>query len=372
MSKIKVVMLGPSLYEQGGMGTVESLIVKQTSKKVDFQHICTHEEGTILHRINVYAKALIQFLGKLISNDIDIVHMHVSEKGSVLRKVLLVLLSLLFRKPVIMHTHGCEFHLFYDSLPAYAKRWVSAIFQRCAYVITLSESWNKYYISTCNLATYRVGILYNPVELPVEVPLRVGVEKIRFVFLGRIGERKGAFDLIRAFANLSPEERRRTELTLAGDGEVEQARDLVKTLNLQDVIRIPGWINTQERDQLLRQSDVFILPSYNEGLPVAMLEAMAWELPVITTPVGGIPEIVTHQKHGILVNPGNIEQITKAMQILIKDESLRLAMGKSARQQVAPLSVQNYHNTLLTIYQSLIAGRGNYSGNNPSPTISNL
>jgi glycosyltransferase involved in cell wall biosynthesis len=354
MKKIKVVMLGPSLQQQGGMATVENLLLKQSSEKVEIKHISTHEDGSILRRLQVYVAALIEFIGKLIQNDIDVVHLHVSEKGSVLRKALLVILSALFRKPVIMHTHGCEFHLFYDRLPPLGKHCVSAIFQHCAYVITLSESWSKYYISTCGLDTDKVGVLHNPVELPVELPVRGGVEKIRLVFLGRIGKRKGAFDLIQAFASLSLTEKKRAELTLAGDGEVLQAKELVEALSLQDFVKLPGWINTQQRDQLLREADAFILPSYNEGLPVAMLEAMAWELPVIMTPVGGIPEIVKHEKNGILVNPGDIQQITEAIETLIRDESLRLAMGKNARQQVASFDIHNYNNALLAIYLNVV------------------
>jgi glycosyltransferase involved in cell wall biosynthesis len=86
---------------------------------------------------------------------------------------------------------------------------------------------------------------------------------------------------------------------------------------------------------------------------MAMLEAMAWELPVIVTPVGGIPEIVAHGRNGFLVNPGDIKQITKSMQTLIEDEPARLAMGRSSIQQASLLDVNNYCHSLFSLYCSV-------------------
>ena len=355
MNKIKVVMLGPSLDQQGGMAGVEKLLVFHSRPElITMRHISTHEEGSILRRLQVFVWALIQVFQQFLWGNVDVVHLHVAERGSVLRIGLLAMIATIFRKPMVMHTHGCEFHLFYTDLPRLGQRWISWIFQQCAYVIALSEGWREYYIAACGLAANKVVVMYNPVEIPPEVPARSAVETVRFVFLGRIGQRKGAFDLIRAFAKLPPEQKMRADLTLAGDGEVEQACRLIRELGLQDRIKLVGWINTKQRDQILGQSDVFILPSWNEGLPIALLEAMAWGLPVITTPIGGIPEMVFDQKNGILVTPGNILQITEAMQRLIQDEPLRLAMGKNSRQQVLPLNIDRYHEVLQSIYKSVV------------------
>jgi glycosyltransferase involved in cell wall biosynthesis len=120
---------------------------------------------------------------------------------------------------------------------------------------------------------------------------------------------------------------------------------------------VVGWINAEECQQLLSSSDVFILPSYHEGLPVAMLEAMAWGLPVIVSPVGGIGDVVKHHLTGLLVEPGNVQQLMAAMQSLIQDEHLRLKLGQQARQQVAPLDIRHYYSALLTVYRSAQTGR---------------
>jgi glycosyltransferase involved in cell wall biosynthesis len=95
---------------------------------------------------------------------------------------------------------------------------------------------------------------------------------------------------------------------------------------------------------------VFILPSYNEGLPMALLEAMSWGLPVITTPVGGIPELVISGTNGLLVNPGDIAGLSAALQSLVASEQLRLQLGNAARATVMPFEIGKYFSQLASVY----------------------
>lgn len=349
--KIRVVMLGPSLDQQGGMATVENLIMAQSTSTLDIQHIATHDEGSIGHRIVVFLVGVARFLVGLLRNQFNLVHVHVSERGSVLRAGLLVWLAVLFRKPVLMHTHGCEFHLFFEQLSHWLRWWVALTFRRCAVVIVLSDSWRDYYIQHCRLDPNRVVVLLNPVQVPDMLPPRVlTADSLKFIFLGRIGARKGAFDVIQAVAQLPQPQRQRLTLWLAGDGEIDRANQLVKQLDLTDSIQLLGWINANDRDRLLSQADAFLLPSHNEGLPVAMLEAMAWGLPVIVTPVGGIPELVTDGQHGFLVPPGNVAAIAAALQTLLTQDAIRQRMGIAAHQQVRRLDVRQYGQVLRQLY----------------------
>jgi glycosyltransferase involved in cell wall biosynthesis len=267
-------------------------------------------------------------------------------------------------------------------LPRFIQKILVAIIGRSTRIIVLSKSWQSYYADTFHLDKDRVITLYNPVDLPVNIPNRSSNEditttnkkKLKFVFLGRIGKRggaldvakslmsfpqqdKGAFDLINAFAMLAAEDRDRVELFLAGNGDLALANQLISELNLTDKITILDWLNPQQRDDLLTAADGFILPSYNEGLPMSMLESMAWGLPVIVTPVGGIPEVITHKHNGLLVEPGNREQLVIAMQSLIRDEDLRLSLGMAARQSVEGLDIHSYMKSLVEVYTSVIEER---------------
>ncbi len=352
---IRVLLVGPSLEQKGGMASVQKLIVGSRFDSIDIQHISTHDEGSVRHRLWVFGRSLAVLLKHLLSNRVDLVHLHVAEKGSVFRKILLLLLAKAFRKPVIMHTHGCEFHTFHDGLSSWLRYAVDAALQQADRFIVLSESWKTYYLTRCGLDPARMIVLPNPVEIPAGIPDRSNSSTVHFVFLGRIGQRKGAFDLLQAFADLPADCLHRAQLTLAGDGELEQAQRLTEKLNLKPYVKLPGWIDLEQRNQLLRDANVFILPSYSEGLPMAMLEAMAWGLPVVSTPVGGIPELIDSGETGYLAHPGDTEAISEAAISLIKNDALRLAMGHRARARVEPLDLTLYCDKLTKIYRLALA-----------------
>jgi glycosyltransferase involved in cell wall biosynthesis len=348
--KARVLMLGDSLNHNGGIVSVEKLILKYAPREVEIQHIATREDGSIIHKVEVFVKGLGILLWELLRKKNDIVHVHLADGGSALRKAIVALIAFMFRKPVLMHAHGPEFHLTYFGLPKLAQKGLSWIFQRCWGFIVLSKSWKDFYVVNCGLQEKQVFVLPNPVELPAQVPNRRNSTKVSLVFFGRIGQRKGAFDLIQAFATLPAYQQESAQLILAGDGEVEQGRKLVESLNLKEHITFLGWVNSEQRDSLLAKADVFVLPSYNEGLPMALLEAMGWGLPVLVTPVGGIPELVISKENGLLVTPGNTQQLSLAMQSLIENEDLRLSLGSAARASVTKFDMKNYSTSLINIY----------------------
>lgn len=347
-------MIGASLHQNGGIANLETLILSNIPQNIEIRHIASHDEGTAIHRIVVFSKAWTSLIWHLLHRKVDVVHIHMSDGGSIIRKALLSMTASLFRKPVVIHTHGAEFHASYNKFPQWLQKLITSTFKHCDAFIVLTSFWREYYIHRLELSRKRVFILPNPTELPDFIPNRMHSVPVRIVFLGRIGERKGAFDLVNAFAKLSKEVRAKTELVLAGDGEFEYGKTLAKKLNVSDQVSFLGWVNTKQRDELLKTADVFILPSYNEGLPLALLEAMGWGLPVITTPVSGIPDVVRHCHNGLLVPPGDIQQISEAIQLMIENEDLRILLGRAARETVVPLDIRVFCERLTDIYQTIL------------------
>jgi len=358
MKKLKIVMLGPSLDEKGGMGSVGTLIIKTAPDNLQIEHISTWDgelsRESNIHLFKAFLRALTTFLGKLVRGEVDIVHIHLAERGSALRKALLALVAMAFNKPFIMHAHGCEFHSFHSQLPVIPRKLLNWVLQQSAYLVALSESWRDYYMNNCGLTAEQVIVFPNPAEIPENIPDRANYQQeIKIAFLGRICKRKGVFDLLEAFAHLAPEYQEKSKLILAGIGEIEEAKALAQRLEIKQHVTFPGWVDPDGRNKLLSDADVFLLPSYNEGLPMAVLEAMSWGLPVVTTPVGGIPELITNKETGLLVNPGNIPQLAEALESLITNESLRLELGKAARKRVAPLDIKLYSRSLSELYFSV-------------------
>lgn len=350
-----IVMLGDSRSQSGGIATVQNLIIKYASPQLNIEQIPTRDEGSAIYKLYMFARSIWLLVWRLLTKPTDLVHIHIADGGSILRKAIIVTIALAFQKPVLMHAHGAVFHLNYAKLPKSIQQILHAIFSRCRGWIALTSFWQDFYITSLGLNPDRVFILLNPTELPPKVPLRIGSTKIAIAFVGRICQRKGTFDLIRAFANLPEHLQNSVELAIAGNGEIEQARQLAESLNLTDRINFLGLIDAQQRDRLLEQTDIYILPTYNEGLPLALLEAMSWGLPVITTPVSGIPDVVNDHHNGLLVTPGDLHQLTEAMSLLIENEDLRICLGKSARATVSALDVSFFSKRLTEIYQLVLA-----------------
>lgn len=384
-SQIKILMFGTGFNIQGGITSVEKLIINNALPHLKIQHVPTIVRGSTLKNISVFANAIQSLLVASLTKKVDLLHIHFAERGSAFRKSILISIGLLFRQSIILHAHGATYQEFHEGLPTFVQKIFVFLYSRCK-IIVLSKSWQDYYSNNLGIDNRQISVLYNPVEVPVSIPQRLGRKQLKFVFLGRIGKRggaldlakslisfpkqdKGAFDLIEAFAALPEEDRQSTELILAGNGDLAAANELIAKLELTDKITILTWLDPQQRDELLASADAFILPSYNEGLPMSMLEAMAWGLPVIVTPVGGIPETIFDRLNGLLVEPGQQPQLTRAMQELIRDEELRITLGSAARQSVEHLDIHNYMNSLSNLYSSEIEHNDAFDRTTPSNKI---
>jgi glycosyltransferase involved in cell wall biosynthesis len=156
---------------------------------------------------------------------------------------------------------------------------------------------------------------------------------------------------VNAFAALPAAVRARARLVLAGNGDVDAIGKLAAPLG--DQVRVLPWVDSAERDRLLAQSDVFVLPSYNEGVPMSLLEAMAAGLPSISTPVGGIPDVMSHGVEGLLVEPARVTHLTSALATFINDDAERLAAGRRAHERARAFDVHAYARRLADIYQRI-------------------
>jgi glycosyltransferase involved in cell wall biosynthesis len=346
MNKMRILMLGESLDRSGGIVSVQKLILGNIPSDVEISCIATlSNTSSVILKILVFIQALGLLFWQLSTKKVDLVHIHVAERGSAFRQAGTTIIAWLFQKPVILHSHSADFHVFYDNLHPIVRFGLRWAFCKSTRFIVLSHSWKKFFVENLGLQSERVIVFPNPVKFPAEIPLRINAKKVNFLFLG-----KGAFDLIAAFDALPPERKQQAKLIIAGDGEVQKARDTIEKLCLTEYICILDWVNEVQRNELLRNANVFVLPSYNEGLPMALLEAMSWQIPVVSTPVGGIPELITPAKNGLLVNPGDVQELSKAMQSLIDSEDLRISLGNAARETVNPYEVGLYCDRLKNIF----------------------
>ncbi len=226
------------------------------------------------------------------------------------------------------------------------------MFQDVDLVICLSESWRKDVLTFAPKA--KTAVLPNGVFLPQGLKERKAwSDNPRLTFLGLIGERKGVFLLLKVFKKLL-EEFPKAVLNIGGNGDVERLYKVVEQTNLSDNVKYLGWIGPEARDALLKESDIFILPSYGEGMPMSVLEAMSYALPVVSTTVGGIPELVRNEVTGILTSPGDEEGLYQALRLLCNDPGLSRKMGQSGFETIAAeYEVSGLVKRLQVMYENL-------------------
>jgi len=356
MKPLQILMVGPVLTQNGGMATLEKLILKYAPSDFDVRFIASHDEGTHIYRIAVFTSCLCRYVFALLFRQVDVVYVHVSDHGSLLRKYIVAWIGFLFRKPVVMHTHGGGFPETQKRLPRLMNYALNRMFRGCSALIALSETWKDFYANSCTVRPERIHVLKNPVELLATSVARENRDRadVKILYCGRIRYLKGTFDLIRAFSLLPADVQKNTELILAGDGEVDVAQALVDALQLHDRIKLLGWVDGVVREELMNDADIFTLPSHHEGLPMAILEAMSAGLPIVSTHVGGIPEIVNDGRNGYLIEAGDIEQLSDRLRRLIEHRQLRIDLGRQARADCEPYDISVYWTTLAGIFRQSI------------------
>ena len=317
---------------RGGMlSVIESYRVDGLFDRWGVRLFSPHDEGSLAWRLHLAAVEILRFIIEILTHRVTLVHCHAAELGSFWRKSIFGLLARARRIPVLFHLHGAEMKDFYDAQVAPVRRLISWILERYSAVVVLSPSWADWVLSVAPKA--RVFVLHNYVRMPSIASRPAGDGTIKVLFLGIIGHRKGVYDLLPAFAEALAA-RPGMKLLVGGNGEVEQARMRAAELGLGDSVEFLGWVGGERKNELLAAADVFVLPSYNEGLPISLLEAMSWGVPVVSTTVGGIPELIRDGTDGFLIEAGDVPALTRSLVELAGDAALRERMGRAGRAQV--------------------------------------
>ena len=181
-------------------------------------------------------------------------------------------------------------------------------------------------------------------------------DTINIVLLGTINKNKGHFVALNAIYSLIQQNVTNFVLTCVGRDDTNgNFLQSVNRLGLNRFVNIIGYCSNPKLLEVLKSSDIQILPSYSEGLPTAIMEGMSMQLPVIATKCGGITEIINDGINGILIESNNYEALTSAIKLLIQNNDLRLEMGKNARKTIEDnFSIDTMISEIEDIYQSII------------------
>ncbi len=342
-SKPTVMIVGPDQNQVGGVSTFIKILTSSQLLRRDFNLILLNtarkqddlglENRLSLLNLSYMLRQTLEFIGIAIRRQPKLVHIQMTSSLSFLKGTAFALLGRGFGMKVIGHLHGGRFdQYYYKSSPAQQK-FIGWVFHRMDVIIALSERWRRFILEEIR-PDINVRVIPNTID-PMFAQTLNGInhdasdrEKI-VLFLGALGTRKGVYDILKAIPLVHIEEPD-ARFLFAGEeetrGEKTKIDQLCKENSLTEIVYFLGNITGQAKLELFQRAMLYILPSYGENLPYALLEAMSVGLPVITTPVGAIPEIIQEGCNGLMIQPGDYETLAKCIVILLQDPVLRKKM----------------------------------------------
>lgn len=324
----KVLIVATSHRTRGG---VTSVIKAHKSGRQWNEYHCrwieTHRDGNLLTKLLYVIHAFLQYLFLL--PFYDLVHIHIGEPPSALRKQAFMWWAKTWHKKTIVHFHSFSPRTTIKSKYSYLYHY---LFTHADKVIVLSEYWKKEVDATFPEA--HTVVVYNPCPAVKGTSEQETTKSVcpfahSILFAGTVSQRKGYPDLIHAFAKIA-EQHRDWGLIFAGNGEVEKGKSIAQETGISDQVLWLGWVNGKAKDAVFRHANIFCLPSYAEGFPMGVLDAWAYGLPVVTTPVGGIPDIADDGENILLFNPGDIDALACQLNKMINDNTLRNNIAKES------------------------------------------
>jgi glycosyltransferase involved in cell wall biosynthesis/peptidoglycan/LPS O-acetylase OafA/YrhL len=305
-----------------------------------------------------FAGALLQAAWLCATRRVQLVHAHMTTRGSALRKTVLCSVAILLRVPVVMHMHGADFIPFYRGLAPWLRSPLDAVLQRAAHVVVLGAAWRAFLIDEMGVSPQRISIVANGVPLPPQSAPRMLPDRPRLLFLGRLCARKGLPELIAALG--TPALRSRDwRAVIAGDGDPAPFRAMVGWHRLADRVEMPGWLGRADILELLAQTDILVLPSHHEAMPIAVLEALASGVAVITTAVGTVPEFLQDGVNALLVTPGDIASLAHAIEMLLDDAAMRARLAAAGHGVfLEKLEIGAVATRLAALYRAAIEAPG--------------
>lgn len=350
---VKVLMVGNDSSVKGGITSVISQMMYHdwSENGIDIKFIPTYIETNNLGKVLFFANAYRKIKKEINTKKPDIVHIHMSYKGSFIRKYLIHKLCKKKSIPDIIHIHGSKFEKWYEDVDAKKKNKIRTLLKEADAVIVLGEKWDET-IKKIEPLTNTV-IVSNAVHIPEET-VQWG-EPFKILFLGVLIKRKGVTDLLKAAKLLKNKlGLDRFKVVIAGTGcEEENLKAETQELGIDDVVKFVGWTDGEKKIELLKKCQMLVLPSYNEGLPIAILEAMSYGMPVVATDVGDISTAVLDGENGYLVQVGNVEQLYNCLDNVICVDTFKKFSFSSKQRCISEFSENRFFDTISRIYKEI-------------------
>lgn len=335
---MKLCLITPLAPPMGGIAMWSSLIIRELDKDKEIDVTVLNispihsnkRKKNLLERIFFGGIDMLisikKFLKIIIENSIDIIHINTSGSLALIRDIMLISIAKKHKISVVYHVH-------YGRIPEIYKRsnleWkiTKKIFDNVEKVITMDK--NTYKIVNGIYKKEKVYYIPNPINTG-ELQLFNRDTKNEICFLGWVIKTKGMEELIKAW-NIIEKSNNEWKLRIIGGYDQNYKAFLESNYKLDNII-FDGELEHQLAMQILNKCKIFILPSYTEGFPNVILEAMALEKAIIASKVGAIPDILSDDC-GFLIEPKSVDQIVKAINLLVNNETYRNYLANNGKNK---------------------------------------
>jgi len=333
-------MVGPVPFLYAGISKVAGSFLEAKKPGIDINYIATSTKKSVVYKISLYAAGFFRVFFALLFKKPHIMHIHFSKGNSLYRKYFLEEMACLFNVPVVIHSHsfGPKIEVkngvfpepeFYSHASFFTKKIISRFLKRADGIVVLSER-----IRFCfqNITQNKnILVLHNPVNCHKYVPGEIKGPGKRVLFMGDFSETKGIKTLIRAASDVIGEISD-VRFVLCG-GRRKEIAETITDWGIEEYVDIKGFVSGKEKSDIFKRADLFVLPSLSEAVPVAVLEALSSGLPIITTPVGGIPDVFKDYQNGLFIEPGDHKALAENIIFLLKNDDVRERIAKNNRKK---------------------------------------
>lgn len=356
----RVLMVGSAEQSGGGVSSVIKLIKKMPVwERYSCYWLGTQIQRNYLWKLWYAVKAAV--IAPLIMWRYDIVHFHtVPDRIGLLIQMPELLCAKLYGKKVIMHIHmGNQLN---NHTGNGLFKWC---LRRADRVVLLAKKWQGLFaekFKDVNVPTY---VVYNACDTSKEGKRGQGVQRVQevqrvqgareksIIMAGYFDDNKAPNLLIDAWATLK-DKYPDWKLTLMGNGDVERFKLMAHEKGLDDCMSFPGYLKGQKKDEVWSKASILCLCSYNEGFPMVVLEAWTHGIAVVSTPVGGLPDVIDEEKNCLTFPFGDSEVLAVQLEKLINNDGLRKEMGDYSRDFVVEhFSLESVNADLEKLYETI-------------------
>lgn len=358
MNSEKIIyVVSPSGAVGGGMGRVKDYILQSGGDRAGryrFEALVTRDVRGVGFSLVLMLLAVLKIWGAALTGRLALVHVNFGDRGSALRKAVIVLAARLVGANTVLHLHTGALAAVHARSGVVIRFLMRLPFRAASSIIVLGRLWRDWLVEDLGIDGGKIDVVYNGVPIePVARDFEARAEAPRKVlFLGLLHEQKGVSDLLAALAML-PRERPGWQAVIAGNGDIGFYEARAKALGLAAEVSFPGWVDQESVRAHLRSSDVLVLPSYNEALPLVILEALGAGTPVISTPAGALPEVLSDGETVLFVEAGDPAGLAGALKTVLGDAALRQKLAEAGQAVFrARFSLPVFIGSLFAIYRT--------------------